>query len=72
MNAPLRPDLIIRPEPSPQADLPLATPGVLRQVWESRYGPMLIEVKDGAVFVNGSRVVPAPGALPPRCGDTSG
>jgi hypothetical protein len=25
---------------------------------ESRFGPMLIEVKDGAVFVNGQRVEP--------------
>lgn len=39
--------------------LPLCTQGVQRWVWGSRFGEMLIEVKDGAVFVNGSRVSPA-------------
>ena len=39
-----------------QADLPLATEGVLRYVWESRYGEMLIEVVDGIVYVNGDRI----------------
>lgn len=40
----------------PQFLLSLASDGVQSQVWESRYGPMLIEVKDGQVFVNGQRV----------------
>jgi hypothetical protein len=65
MNAPLRPDLILRQTPSPQLDLPLAADGVRRQVWESRFGPMLIEVRDGEVYVNGSRVEPAAGGAPP-------
>jgi len=37
-------------------DLPLATAGVLRYVWESRYGEILIEVVGDDGFVNGSRV----------------
>lgn len=39
--------------------LELATAGVLRLVWESRFGPMLIEVRDGSAYVNGQRVEPA-------------
>lgn len=42
-----------------EPELALWTDGVQRWVWESRFGEMLIEVKDGAVFVNGSRVTPA-------------
>jgi hypothetical protein len=56
MNAPLRPDVFIRPQPSPQLDLALAAEGVQRYVWESRFGTMLIEVRNGQVYVNGSRV----------------
>ncbi len=61
MNAPLRPEVFIRPEPSPQLDLPLATDGVQRHVWESRFGTMLIELRGGEIFVNGSLVEPADG-----------
>ena len=43
-----------------QSLLPLATEGVLRYVWESKFGPMLIEVIAGEVFVNGIAVEPAP------------
>ena len=59
-NAPPLPQHLLRPPDaaSPQAELPLATAGVLRYVWEGRYGPMLIEAVDGEVFVNGQRVVP--------------
>ncbi|MFN5155989.1 MAG: hypothetical protein ACK50K_05165 [Betaproteobacteria bacterium] len=42
-------------------DLPLAAAGVQRHVWESRFGTMLIEVRDGQIFVNGSLVEPADG-----------
>jgi hypothetical protein len=64
MNAPLRPDVFIRPQPSPQAGLPLAFDGVQRYVWEGRFGTMLIEVRAGRVFVNGSPVEPAEGHKP--------
>lgn len=44
------------PDPQPQPQLTLASDGVQCHVWESRYGPVLIEVKDGQIFVNGQRV----------------
>jgi hypothetical protein len=39
-----------------QVELPLAAEGVLRYVWESRFGPVLIEVKEGRAYVNGQAV----------------
>jgi len=59
MNSPLLPEVIRRLEDTPQSDLPLETEGVLRYVWENRFGEMLIEVIDGIVYVNGDRVEPA-------------
>lgn len=64
MNAPLRPDVFVRAQPSPQLDLPLAADGVQCHVWEGRFGTMLIEVRNGQVFVNGSLVSPADGHTP--------
>lgn len=57
MNAPLLPELLMGPLPADQASLPLAAEGVQRYVWQSAFGPMLIEVRDGAAFVNGKRVL---------------
>lgn len=59
MNAPLLPEILTRREVSPQTDLPLAAEGVLRYVWEGKFGSMLIEVKDGRAYVNGQPVAPA-------------
>ncbi len=59
MNAPLYPEILRPLDDSPQAALPLATESVQRYVWQSRFGPMLIEVVDGDTFVNGDRVTPA-------------
>jgi hypothetical protein len=56
MNAPLTPEVLLSGQPSDQSALPLAADGVQRYVWQSAFGPMLIEVRDGAAFVNGSRV----------------
>jgi hypothetical protein len=53
MNAPLFPEVLRRLDATPQGDLPLATEGVLRYVWENPFGEMLIEVVDGVVYVNG-------------------
>lgn len=39
-----------------RSHLLLASEGVLRYVWESRYGAILIEVAGEDVFVNGQRV----------------
>jgi hypothetical protein len=57
MNAPLLPEVLLGID-SPAPQLPLAAEGVQRYVWEGRFGAMLIEVKDGVVFVNGQRVEP--------------
>lgn len=57
MNAPLLPEVLMGPQPADQASLPLAAEGVQRYVWQSAFGPMLIEVRDGAAFVNGKRVL---------------
>lgn len=45
-----------------QAALPLHTQGVLRYVWHSAFGSMLIEVKEGVAYVNGERVRPFSGS----------
>ena len=60
MNAPLLPQILLRQDRSPQTDLDLATEGVLRYVWSSVWGDMLIESIDGVVYVNGQRVDAAP------------
>jgi hypothetical protein len=63
VNAPLLPEILARQAPSAQADLPLACEGVQRFLWEGRFGPVLIEVKEGRVFVNGQVVEPAEARL---------
>lgn len=60
MNAPLLPQILLKQDASAQTDLDLATEGVLRYVWSSRWGDMLIEAIDGVVYVNGQRVDAAP------------
>lgn len=52
--------------PAPQPRLDIDPEGVQRIVWESRYGPILIELVGDAVLVNGERVEPA--NLPERPG----
>ncbi len=59
MNAPLHPEILRRLDETPQADLPLATEGVARYVWQGRFGEMLIEVIDDVIYVNGDRIEPA-------------
>jgi hypothetical protein len=56
MNACLLPEVVNRRASTPQQDLPLAAEGVLRYVWEGRFGAMLIEVRDEKVYVNGDLV----------------
>ena len=55
MNAPLYREVLL-PASSHDPQLPLATEGVLRYVWESRYGTMLIEVAGDQVYVSGALV----------------
>ena len=65
MNAPLLPEVLVRRSASSQADLPLAAEGVLRYLWEGKFGQMLIEVRDGQAFVNGQAFKRAePGDVP--------
>ncbi len=59
MNAPLMPEVLATPAPTTQKPLLLATEGVQRYVWESRFGAILVEVRDGETFVNGDWVRPA-------------
>jgi hypothetical protein len=58
MNAPLLPEVLTGVQRADEPALPLATEGVQRYVWQSAFGPMLIEVRDGIAFVNGQEVVP--------------
>jgi hypothetical protein len=58
MSAPLLPEILLGAQPADQPSLPLAADGVQRHVWYSAYGPVLIEVRDSATFVNGQRVTP--------------
>jgi hypothetical protein len=58
MNAQLLPEVLLGVDSPQEPQLPLASEGVQRYVWEGRFGPMLIEVRGGAVFVNGQRVEP--------------
>ena len=55
-NLPLMPEVLVGAHPVDQPSLDLASEGVLRYVWQSAYGAMLIEVRDGSAFVNGARV----------------
>lgn len=56
MDAPVLPEVQLRGEADDQLTLALASEGVLRYVWHSRYGDMLIEVRGEEPFVNGQRV----------------
>ena len=62
MNAPAYPEVLLRRATAgtaPEPELPLSTEGVLRYVWESSFGPVLIEVIGDDVFVNRAKVDPA-------------
>lgn len=58
MNAILIPEALLRSVEDRQTALSPATDSVLRYVWDSRYGAILIEVSGEDVFVNGQRVEP--------------
>lgn len=62
MNAPVYRETLLRRTDDGQQPLALATEGVQRHVWESRYGTILIEVIDRRVLVNGQHVEPAAGS----------
>lgn len=58
MNAPVLPEVLLGPQRDDEPSLLLEREGVQSYVWQSRFGAMLIEVRDSATFVNGARVVP--------------
>ena len=61
MNAAVLPEILLSLQEDPQTHLELATEGVLRYVWQSRWGDVLIEVREGRAWVNGQAVdSPAP------------
>jgi hypothetical protein len=51
-------DVLLAADEAVEPSLPLASDGVRRWVWHSRYGAMLIEAIGTEVFVNGQRVEP--------------
>lgn len=59
MNARVFPEVLLRPRDA-EPELPLASEGVQRYVWQSRYGAILIEVAGEDLFVNGDKVEPSP------------
>ena len=56
-NTSLLPEVLIDPQGADEQSLELASEGVQRYVWNGAYGPMLIEVRGGAAYVNGQRVM---------------
>ncbi len=55
MNAPLLPKVLMPPPVvDPRAS---AAESVPPTIWQSAFGPILIEVRDGAAYVNGKRVL---------------
>ncbi len=55
MNAPLLPEVLMPlPSVDPRASAAESRPPT---VWQSVFGPILIEVRDGAAYVNGKRVL---------------
>ncbi|HOM15327.1 MAG TPA: hypothetical protein PLB41_18650 [Rubrivivax sp.] len=55
MNAPLLPKVLMPPPAvDPRASTAESLPPT---VWQSAFGPILIEVRDGAAYVNGKRVL---------------
>lgn len=59
MSAALLPEILVAPADEDQIPLTLASEGILRYVWQSRFGPILVEVVGQQAFVNGDPVEPA-------------
>lgn len=52
------PEVLLGLQAADRRPLDLATEGTQRYVWQSAFGTMLIEVRNGAAYVNGGRVTP--------------
>lgn len=57
-SVPLAIDVVVGQTDNAQPSLPLASDGVRRWVWQSKFGAILIEVDGPDVFINGQRVEP--------------
>jgi hypothetical protein len=57
-SASLAIDVVVGQTDDTQPSLPLSSDGVLRWVWQSKFGAILIEVVGPDVFINGQRVEP--------------
>jgi len=57
--AALLPEIRVGAVDRDQVPLELASDGILRYVWQGKFGPMLIEVLGGVAYVNGARVTSA-------------
>lgn len=68
MNAPLLPEVLLGTASPNAPQLLLASEGVQRYVWQSQFGAILIEVRDGVAFVNGQAVEPHIDAAVPSKG----
>ena len=53
-----REEILVGDHDREQLPLSLAAEGVVRYIWQSAFGPILIEVRDGVAFVNGKAVTP--------------
>ena len=53
-----RAEILVGAHDDDQLPLGLAAQGVVRYVWRSAFGPILIEVRDGVAFANGEAVTP--------------
>lgn len=58
MSGGLHPERIVGKDRTEQSALPFETEGVQRVVWKLAQCDILIEVKDGVVYVNGEAVEP--------------
>lgn len=58
MSDSLHRERIVGTDPTEQGALPFETEGVQRVVWKLAQCDILIEVKDGVVYVNGETVEP--------------
>ena len=71
MNAPVLPEVLIGERRADEPSLELSSEGIQRYVWNGAFGPMLIEVRDGAAFVNGKRVMSMAELREPALGSDS-
>jgi len=62
INAPLPPAILRAADLQMNPAVPPAVEGIQSYLWGSRFGAMLIEVKDGVAYVNGQRVEPSTAA----------